>query len=269
MNKMNKMKKAKQFFNLSITLVFALCFLLTGCGKGNKSGETTDSGSENTSESVRFINGTYAVMTMQNQGDYNLVGGQEKNASIKASIKQMLQQWWSVSDLNSGMKQVQELTSENGMQSKEFVSEVKELGIDKMSKEEFQKQLSSITDQEEKIHFQLLYDAYHDLGYNAVTGWDLGRANFLLTSFYVADFTDENTALDKSLEVAKRIQKTFKSWDEYNRSYMYGYLYWSNEDPKDSSSKYVQRQGFIAELKKDTKSPFQVKWNTKLEKDWK
>lgn len=264
---MSKMNKAKQFFNLSITLVFTACFLLTGCGKSNKSGETTDAAGENTSETTRFINGTYAVMTMQNEGDYNLVGGQD--SSMKESIKQMLQQWWSISDLNSGMKQVNELTSENGMHSKEFVSEVKELGIDKMSKEEFETKLAAITNPEQKIHFQLLYDAYSDLGYKAVTGWDLGRANFLLTSFYVADFTDENTALDKALEVTKRIQKTFKSWDEYNRSYMYGYLYWSNEDPKDSSSKYTQRQGFISELKKDSKSPFQVKWDTKLEKDWK
>lgn len=264
---MSKMNKAKQFFNLSITLVFTACFLLTGCGKSNKAGETTDAAGENTSETTRFINGTYAVMTMQNEGDYNLVGGQD--SSMKESIKQMLQQWWSISDLNSGMKQVNELTSENGMHSKEFVSEVKELGIDKMSKEEFETKLAAITNPEQKIHFQLLYDAYSDLGYKAVTGWDLGRANFLLTSFYVADFTDENTALDKALEVTKRIQKTFKSWDEYNRSYMYGYLYWSNEDPKDSSSKYTQRQGFISELKKDSKSPFHVKWDTKLEKDWK
>ncbi|WP_345143606.1 DUF1266 domain-containing protein [Flavobacterium ginsengiterrae] len=264
---MSKMNKVKQFFNLSIMLAFTACFLLTGCGKSNKSGETTDAAGENTSETTRFINGTYAVMTMQNEGDYNLVGGQD--SSMKESIKQMLQQWWSISDLNSGMKQVNELTSENGMHSKEFVSEVKELGIDKMSKEEFETKLAAITNPEQKIHFQLLYDAYSDLGYKAVTGWDLGRANFLLTSFYVADFTDENTALDKALEVTKRIQKTFKSWDEYNRSYMYGYLYWSNEDPKDSSSKYTQRQGFISELKKDSKSPFQVKWDTKLEKDWK
>lgn len=90
-----------------------------------------------------------------------------------------------------------------------------------------------------------------------------------MTSFYVAGFNDKNTALDKALEVSKRIQKTFKSWDEYNRSYMYGYLYWSKEDPKDNSSKYVERQGFISKLKEDTKSPFQVKWDTKLEKDWK
>lgn len=256
---MNKMNKVKQFFNLSATLVLTTCFLLTGCKKGN----TADTASETT----RFINGTYAIMTMQNQGDYNLVGGQD--SSMKEPIKQMLQQYWSISDLNSGMKQVQELTSENGMHSKEFVDQVKELGIDKMSKQEFETKLAAITDPEQKIHLQLLYDAYTDLGYNAILGWDLGRANFLLTSFYVAGFNDENTALDKALEVSKRIQKTFKSWDEYNRSYMYGYLYWSNENPKDSSSKYAERQGFISELKKDTKSPFQVKWDTKLEKDWK
>lgn len=261
------MKKAKQFLYLSIPLL-TVCFLLTGCKKST-SAETVGSVSENTSETTRFINGTYAIMTMQNQGDYKLVGGQEKNPSIKQSIKQMLQQWWSVSDLNSGMKQVQELTSENGMHSKEFVNEIKELGIDKMSKQEFDTELSSITDPEQKIHLQLLYDAYSDLGYKAIAGWDLGRANFLLTSFYIADFTNENTALDKSLEVAKRIQKTFKSWDEYNRSYMYGYLYWSNENPKDPSSKYAERQGFISELKKDPKSPFQLKWNTELKKDWK
>ncbi|WP_276378516.1 DUF1266 domain-containing protein [Flavobacterium sp. H4147] len=252
------MKKMKPFFYLSTTLLLAISFLVSSCGKGNTSSET-----------IQFINGTYAIMTLQNQGDYNLVGGQPKDASTQEGIKEMLQNWWKISDLKSGMAQVAELTSEKGMDSKDFISEVKELGIDKMSKEEFNSQLSKLTDPEHKIHFQLLYDAYKDLGYNAVVGWDLGRANFLLTSFYVADFTDESTALNNSLEVTKRIQKTFKSWDEYNRSYLYGYLYWSNEDPKDQSSKYVQRQGFVTELNKDSKSPFQLKWDTKLEKDWK
>ncbi len=248
----------KHFFKAGISLALTACFLLTGCGKGKSSSETT-----------QFINGTYAIMTLQNQGDYNLVGGQEKNPSVQEGIKQMLQSFWEISDLKSGMNQVDELTSAEGLDNKEFVSEVKELGIDKMSKQEFESKLAAIADPEQKIHFQTLYDAYSDLGYKALAGWDLGRANFLLTSFYVADYMDENTALDKSLEITKRIQKTFKSWDEYNKSYMYGYLYWSNENPKDKSSKYNERQGFITTLKNDSKSPFQLDWNTKLEKDWK
>lgn len=253
-------------FLYTTLILFSLLIFFYIIGIMNPSDSTKSS-----TETVRFINGTYAVITKLNGCDYNKIGGYEKTKTYVESVNKTLKEWWDITNLNKGMKTINQLTSDKGMHNEAFLEEVKNYGIDKMSQTDFHQNLAKITDPKQVIHLKLLYNAYNDFGENALMAWDLGRANFLLGDFYIIGYLDQNTTLAKSLEITKRIQKTFKSWEEFNKSYMYGYQYWSNEDPSDlnPSSMYQKRKKIIEDLKADPNSPFQINWNTVLKKDWK
>ena len=68
-------------------------------------------------------------------------------------------------------------------------------------------------------------------------------------------------ALDASLEVAKIIQGSFASWDDYMESYFTGYEYWAEEES-------TQRRGIYKGLQEAADNPFAVDFKTELEKSW-
>lgn len=63
------------------------------------------------------------------------------------------------------------------------------------------------------------------------------------------------------MEIARELQGKFSSWDELTESYMRGYEYWSEESAD-------ARRGTYEELKGRSDSPYNVAWNTTLEKSW-
>lgn len=105
------------------------------------------------------------------------------------------------------------------------------------------------------------YADYLVYGPSSIDGWDYSRALSLLGWYYVAGFYTESEALDKALEIAKELQGKFSSWDELTESYMRGYEYWSDEsaDP---------RREVYNDLKGRSDSPYQIAWDTVLEKSW-
>lgn len=86
---------------------------------------------------------------------------------------------------------------------------------------------------------------------------------------YIGEYYTYEEAMDKSLEIASEIQKTFTSWDDFVKSYFYGYLYWSGEDKEDTGSQASTRWKVYEELKAEENSIYNLDWNLKFVKDWK
>ncbi|MCM1267020.1 MAG: DUF1266 domain-containing protein [Bacteroidales bacterium] len=92
-------------------------------------------------------------------------------------------------------------------------------------------------------------------------GWDYSRAMMLLSYYSLTELYTEEEALDQSLEIAKTIQNSFDSWDDFMESYLIGYEYAMEADS-------AERREIYEQLKASSENPFQLDWNTPLEKSW-
>ncbi|MFL9483039.1 DUF1266 domain-containing protein [Chitinophagaceae bacterium LWZ2-11] len=253
----------KQAFYSIIGLSIIIAYLLwNGWIKFNSGNAETPT------ETIHFINGTYALLTGEDGGDYNKIGGFKKTWWRKITVKKMLKDSRDITDLNTGMKTLNKLLSDSGMLNNEFMQTLKMRGVDKMTPQDLEHKIQTAKGMRRAQEYRIQYDAYNELGEKAIIGWDLGYGNFLLANLYLAGYMDENTALNKSLEITERIQQIFKSWNEYNRSFMYGYNYWTSRNI-DLAATFLNRQNIITKLEADAKSPFQIGWATVLKKDWK
>ena len=116
-------------------------------------------------------------------------------------------------------------------------------------------------DEEEARSYADWYAFYEQYGLDAAAGWDYSRAMSLLGYYYLAGYYTEEEALDKSLETAKDIQRTFDSWDSFMESYFIGYEYWAEESSDD-------RRKIYEEIKTASDSPFSLDWGMTFEKSW-
>ena len=155
---------------------------------------------------------------------------------------------------------------------KDFIEEmnlIQEDGLLELSTEEVKMVFEQMDfTKEESACYLAAIDAYKAHGEHAIDAWDYCRALQLLGWYYVAGFYTEEETLDQSLEVAKKLQTLYTSWDEMCESYLAGYNYWSVDDPNDPSSATATRRAIYEELKSSKENPYTLDWNTPLEKTW-
>ncbi|MCI8993572.1 MAG: DUF1266 domain-containing protein [Eubacterium sp.] len=217
------------------------------------------------SDTLRWFNATYALITSLNGGDLNLVAGYEPGEMMESMIQEMLERDWEVTDRASLEESITWLLTEG--HNKDALDYITEVGADGMSAEELASAMeeSGFTE-EQKTILQSAIDAKAAYGDKAIAGWDLSRAMSLIGWGYLANFYTYEEAMDKSLETAQTIQTTFGSWDDFINSYFYGYSYWSGENPEDTSSQAAERRQLYDKLKGE--GIYDVDWNLQLTKEW-
>jgi Protein of unknown function (DUF1266). len=217
------------------------------------------------SDTLRWFNATYALITSLNGGDLNLVAGYEPGEMMESMIQEMLERDWEVTDRASLEESITWLLTEG--HNKDALDYITEVGADGMSAEELASAMeeSGFTE-EQKTILQSAIDAKAAYGDKAIAGWDLSRAMSLIGWGYLANFYTYEEAMDKSLETAQTIQTTFGSWDDFINSYFYGYSYWSGENPEDTSSQAAERHQLYDKLKGE--GIYDVDWNLQLTKEW-
>lgn len=220
-----------------------------------------------TTETMQWFNSTYALLTLDNGGNVNLVGGWQADPSIETAMKQTLNRSRSIKSHSDADDTYNWLISEG--HNKEALDELNAMGAEQMTPEEFSKALDAEKlSAEDKTKLQAAYDAYATYGDQAIKAWDYSRAMSVLAYCYLADYYTYDEAMDQSMGTAAQIQKTFSSWDDFIGSYLLGYLYWSGDDPKDPTSQYAKRKSDYEKLKAEKDGPYSVDWNLKFEKDW-
>ncbi|WOO38129.1 DUF1266 domain-containing protein [Anaerocolumna sp. AGMB13020] len=257
----------------ALLLLFAL--LLTGCSNGTGTDSKTEAPAEVTitketlSDTLRWFNAAYAIITTRNGGDINLIGGYgTKNLLEVQMIKSGLKESWEVTDKTTADDTLNWLLEEGGHNA-ELLEEYKENSLSEYTREELIEVLSvsSYTDND-RAYYLGLYDAVANYSDNAILAWDLSRAMQLSAWYYLAGYYTYEEAMDKSLAIAKSLQKAYGSWDEMADSYLYGYQYWSGDDMSDETSESFARYQIYQELVKQTDSPYSIDWNYELQKDW-
>ena len=226
--------------------------------------EEEDSTTAELTDTIRWFNASYAVLTELNGWDYNRFAGIAANDSSNQLEQESLKEWWDVSDRASADETLDWILTEGHRTGfADNMKTLQERGMDDTAEADrlaFVKD-NFIVNDEEAQEMVDSYPLFAEYGETAIDGWDYCRALNLLSFYYLAGYYTEQEALDKSLEIAKTVQEKFGSWDELVDSYLRGYQYWA----KESSD---ERRGIYEDLKSREDNPYAVDFKTPLEKTW-
>lgn len=272
---------------LSVILAVAVVCSMTGCGsKGGKTdgevseesgGGAADDGADAAddetdaavSDTVLWFNGTWAVLNRLNHFDYETYPGLEINEANAALEQESLKQSWDVTDTASA-KETLEWVMDEGGHREQFFEEMKQFeenGISDVKdgnyKEWILENYDLGSDDPDGIAqtYAGAYAFYKEHPENGIAAWDYSRAMSLCAFYCLAGYYTEEEALEESMEIAKKAQAEFSSWDEFYESYFAGYEYWSEESSD-------ERRAIYDEIKEEAHSPFQLDWDLTLEKTW-
>jgi len=205
---------------------------------------------------IYWINGTHAVLTKLNKEDITVFGGGNIN-SRQESVRRSLERWWSIQDKEKLDDTISRLT--NGMHNPRFLDDIFDMGIQDMSRAEFDYILTFLDDEADIAYAESMYGTFKRFGMYSIMAWDLSRATQLCASGYAAGYYTYEEAIEKALDIGVIIQVTFFSWEDFWESYMAGYFYWSKD-----YEEYQHRWEIIRRLYDDEFSPFHLDWFLRL-----
>lgn len=218
------------------------------------------------SDTIRWFNASYAVLTELNGWDYNRFAGLPANDTTMEMEIESLKEWWDVTDRASADDTLEWILTEGhrtGFAENMAVFEESGLG-NEAAEDRADFILDNFdVDADEAEGYAAAYALYEEFGEHAIDGWDYCRAMNLLSFYYLAGYYTEEESLDKSLEIAQMIQTDsgFESWDDLMESYLRGYEYWAEESSD-------ERRAVYEDLKGREDNPYAVDFKMALEKTW-
>lgn len=226
--------------------------------------EIVDNTTVELTDTVRWFNASYAVLTELNSWDYNRFGGLPANEESMELEKAMLEEWWSVTDRATADETLDWILTEG--HRTDFASEMQifvDYGINDVSAEERVDFLLNNFEMDSELaqFYADMFAMYEAYGETAIDGWDYCRAMNLLSYYYLAGYYTETEALDKSLDIAQTMQPLFASWDDLIDSYLRGYEYWAEESSD-------ERRAIYEDIKTRDDNPYAVDFKMNLEKTW-
>lgn len=225
------------------------------------------------SDTLQWINATYALLTEYNGDDRKLVGGRKRTADNAVFMRYQLLDGWGIYDRKSSDEVIFRLEQSGHRQGyKDLIDGMKEIGLLELSDEEFNTTIRSVEEfdydtKNRLLTTRIIYQKYGDKG---LLAWDYCRINQLYGWGYVSGYYTLNEALENSLEVSRILQDSFESWDEMADNYLLGLQYWKNE-PSDFSfimGEAEKRRNIFENLKTLPDSPYSLDFKMKLEKNW-
>lgn len=216
------------------------------------------------SDTVRWFNASYAILTEINGWDYNIFAGLKPSFQVAAMEQASLEEWWGVTDRQTADETLDWILNEG--HRADFAADMSyldELGLGEFAEDERTAVMAYSFEmtEEEAQNYVNAYKMYEQYGAEAIDAWDYCRALNLMSFFYLAGYYNEEEALDKSLKISQVLQGKFDSWDALVDSYLRGYEYWAEESSD-------ARRAVYEDLKSRDDNPYSVDYNTKLEKTW-
>lgn len=215
-------------------------------------------------DTIRWFDATYAILTKANNCNVELFGGLAANEENAEAAKIMLEDSWDVTDRASADETMDWILTEGHRTTyKANMKDLEDAGIQSVeagARKDFILENYQVTEDEAQTMADL-YGIYEQYGEYSIDAWDYCRALSLAAFYYHAGYYTEQEALDKSMEIAQMLQPLYTSWDEAMDSYIHGYEYWSEESGD-------ERRGIYEELKAEENSLYNIDWNLTFEKTW-
>jgi hypothetical protein len=168
-------------------------------------------------------------LTIANNDQHDLLGFDDINENNRNNYLELLRRDWSINNREELLEAIQ--TTENDGHAavlrtiKQIIQEI----LDDQS--DF-----SIVAVFNKYHLNSRYYNYLKftvINWNRFSGrtilaWDLGRTIALCRWGYNVGFLTEEEAWEKIMELARRIQTTYQSWEEFGYDYYMGRVFWAS-----------------------------------------
>lgn len=222
------------------------------------------------SDTVLWINATYAPLTYSNGGNWRLVGGMELSPYNERLNKVLLERDWDVDDRESAMETIEWLREEGHRETfREYRKELEDMELLDVNADVFLETLTSSEMEGYLFRYVIVYSLYQSgLDEDAIAAWDLCRINQLCGDFYICGYMTYEEAMDISLENSLVLQGKYASWDELVNSYMLGYQFWKSDPCTTEDSPTLQRYHYYEMLLEMLDGPYELDWNMELKKDW-
>ena len=224
--------------------------------------------------SLAFISGMTAVLNTMNGASVvetvrameEMGADESQMETIRTQSVQALSDSWGVEDAAGLMERADRLINEGHNQDAlEFLGE--HGGMEAADRTALEAGLEG-EDEETRNSVLAAYDAWAAYGDAAISAWDLSRVGSIMGYGYAAGYCTYEEAMDKSLEAASKAQSSFASWEDFNRSYLYGYAYWRGESLDDLESSAAERMGIVETLASQTNGPFSVDGEMVQDREW-
>lgn len=237
--------------------------------------EILDGAASGQGETSNFINGMTAVLDSVNGANVRETYKMLEDANqlemleiLKSQSQEMLSNSWGIENTADLMETADWLMNEGHNQNAlEFLSAYN--GFNETDRNAFDAKLKEQNlDNESCISLLAAYDAWSAYGDGAIAAWDLSRVGTVMGFGYASGYCTYEEAMDKILEAAEKSQDLFDSWEDFNKSYLYGYSYWAQESLDDSGSSAAERADLVNSLESQANGPFSTNWNMELTKEW-
>ena len=199
------------------------------------------------SPTLQWMNTAGSILLALNGGNFRYMAGifypgWEHDEALTASIKKMLWEYWKIQGHESAMNQMTTLVH-TGMRVwyDEEMTHLEALysGYSEEELIEVAKQENSKATEDSFLPKMLM--AYRRYGENAILGWDVGRAAYIIQCCYFVGYVSMEEVLEIGVEAGRKAQNYFNSWEEMMESYLLGGQYWKREDAKEPDSMTVKR----------------------------
>lgn len=199
------------------------------------------------SPTLRWMNTAGSILLAANEGSFYRMagmiypGGEDKPERVER-IRKMLREYWEIETHDQAMEEMQSLL-DTGMRSS-YGREMQQLetlcaGCSEEQLIEIARQQNPKADEDSFLPRMLM--AYRKYGEDALLGWDMGRAAFIVQCCYFVGYVSMEEVLEIGVEAGKKAQAVFQNWEEMMESYLLGGQYWQRDDRNDPQSMTAER----------------------------
>ncbi|MFV0541017.1 MAG: DUF1266 domain-containing protein [Aestuariibaculum sp.] len=189
-----------------------------------------------------------AILNYENSASDFIFSGEEKKTIHKSEYRKALVKWWNVKsgiDLKASIDALQ-----NGqMHNQTFLGDYRDFF--NFTEADLKAYLKE--NKEYNAIDNLVWSKKEQLQDKGIIAWDLVRAIGLIGWGYQADYLTDSEAYDYCLNISKKIQNNFSSYEEMADNYLVGYFFWTMDE-----AAYNKRKEIANNILKDSNSA----WNT-------
>jgi hypothetical protein len=178
---------------------------------------------------------TTAILFELNGTRHDLLGGAVTLPENANWGRQLLSQWWGVSNRD----QLLEMLS--WLQFGGHRADFETLGrqVDAMNEGQFKAAEAALLADPEQLHrLQIVHQKHRTLGHSGILAWDLVRYIALCRWGYLAGYLSQREAWDHIMPAARRLQEAFSSWQALQNDYLVGREFWSLQQTQKNGDRY-------------------------------
>jgi hypothetical protein len=205
-----------------------------------------------------------AFLTTANNDRHDLLGFNDINENNKKIHLDLLKRDWSVNNREELLETIQKTENDGHAAGLKYIKQIIQETINE--KGEF-----SIVTVYNKYHLNSRYYNYlkftvinwNRFSNRTILSWDLGRAIALCRWGYSVGFLSEEDAWKKIMELARKVQTQYQSWEEFGYDYYMGRVFWASGFGDDINY-LVQTDKLYKELTGDHGHWKNFEWNMNL-----